>query len=84
MAELRRLGYPKIGHCDIWFIEELQVLCLSNHSKLLYCNLLHNSSQYIATNESFGAVTLQSFDVHKALKEICNEIVAEKGALPTW
>lgn len=81
VAEIRRLGYPKIGHYDIWLIEELQLLYHSNHGILLYPNLT-NSSQYISTNESFDAVALQSFKVRGALQERCREIQEDKGSLP--
>jgi len=82
VAELRRLGFPKIGHCDIWLIEELQDLHLLNRGVILYPEVT-NSSQYIETNESFDAVALQSTVVHDALKERCKIIESEKGALPT-
>ena len=82
VAEMRRLGYPKIGHYDIWLIEELQELHLSNHGVVLYPDVT-NSSQYIKTNESFDAVALQSAVVHDALKERCKVIETEKGSLPT-
>ena len=82
VAEIRRLGYPKIGHYDIWLVEELQMLYLSNHGILLHPNVT-NSSQYISTNESFDAVALQSISVHESLKERCREIENSKGSLPT-
>ena len=81
VAETCRLGYPKIGHYDIWLIEELQLLYLSNRGILLYPNVT-NSSQYILTNESFDAVALQSFSVHESLKERCEEIKDSNGLLP--
>ena len=81
VAEKRRLGFPKIGHHDIWLIEELQILHLSNHGAILYPEVT-NSSQYIGTNESFDAVALQSAVVHDALKERCKIIESEKGSLP--
>jgi hypothetical protein len=82
VAEIRRLGYPKIGHYDIWLIEELQLLHMSNHGILLYPNVT-NSSQYISTNEIFDAVALQHILVRESLKERCNEIKDIRGALPT-
>jgi hypothetical protein len=82
VAETRRLGYPRIGHYDIWLIEELQLLYLSNRGILLYPNVT-NSSQYISTNESFDAVALQSILVHESLKERCEEIKDSNGLLPT-
>jgi hypothetical protein len=82
VAEIRRLGYPKISQYDIWLIEEPQFLYLSNHGILLYPNVT-NSSQYISTNESFDAGAWQSISVHESLKDRCKEIENSKGTLPT-
>ena len=81
LAGPRHLGYPEIGHYDIWLIEELKLLYLSNHGTLLYPNTT-NSSQYISTNESFDAVALQSISVDKPLKERCKDIENNDSSLP--
>ena len=37
--KIHRLGYPKISHYDIWLIEGLQLLYMSNHGIMLYPNV---------------------------------------------
>jgi hypothetical protein len=71
VVEIRRLGYPMIGHYDIWLIKELQLLHLSDDEILLNPNATH-LSQYFSTNEIFDAVALQSISVRESLKERYN------------
>ena len=59
VAKMRHLGYPKIRYHDIWLIEELQLLYMSNHGIVLYPNVT-TSLQFISMNKSFGTVVLQS------------------------
>ena len=39
VAKMRRLGYPKLSHYDIWLIRKLQLLHMSNHGTLLHPNV---------------------------------------------
>ena len=79
---MRRLGYPKIGHYDMWLIEELKLLHLTNHGMVLHPNVT-NSSRYISTNKSFDAAAFQSILVHESLKKRQTEIENSEGTLPT-
>lgn len=80
VSEKRRDGYPKIGHCDTWEVDELQSLVLKTRGYLLFPNW-SNSSEYVTTEESFDVVALQSKDVQEALEARCQEL-EERGALP--
>ena len=82
IAKMPRLGYPKISRYDMWLIQELQLLCMSNHGILLHPNIT-TSSQYISTNKSFGAVALHSVLVRESLKERFNKIKDSRSALLT-
>ena len=51
-----------------WEVDELQLLVYKNRGFFLFPNW-SNSSEYVATDESFDVVALQSKDDHDALQE---------------
>ena len=67
-AERRRFGYPKLGHYDTWLIDQLQILVLRNHGRVLYPNW-SNASEYKETSESFDTVAIHNSELHNALNE---------------
>ena len=67
-AEQRRFGYPKLGHYDTWLIDQLQILVLRNHGRVLYPNW-SNASEYKETSESFDTVAIHNSELHNALNE---------------
>ena len=69
IAVIRRLGHPRLGHYDLWLIDELQLLVEKNHGVLLYPEW-SNASDYITTPERFGTVCLHSPALHKAVNDI--------------
>ena len=73
VSEIRREGFPKIGHYDTWEVEELQVLVLKNRGFLLFPNW-SNSCEYLVPKESFDIVALQSTEVQEALEARCQSI----------
>eukprot|EP00956_Cyclotella_meneghiniana_P003609 scaffold4428_cov57-Cyclotella_meneghiniana.AAC.1 len=66
MSQLRRHGYPTLGHYDTWLIDQLQTVVLENRGIILYPNW-SNASEYKDTNESFDTVALHSRALHEAL-----------------
>ncbi|GFH52681.1 hypothetical protein CTEN210_09158 [Chaetoceros tenuissimus] len=57
VSEMRRSGFPQLGHFDTWLVDELQILEERNYGHLLYPGW-SNSSDYIQTPESMGTVAV--------------------------
>lgn len=66
-SELRRLGFPIVGHFDTWLIDQLQNLVMQNRGSQLFPDW-SNASDYKTTNESFDTIALHSAEVHDAIK----------------
>ena len=56
VSERRRSGFPRLGHCGTWLIDELQ---LHNHNAHLHPGW-SNTAEFQDTDERFGTVPLQS------------------------
>jgi hypothetical protein len=69
VSELRRIGYPKLGHFDTWLIDLLQRLVEQNHG-VLYIPSWSNASDYVATSEVFDTVPLHSDALEAAILAI--------------
>lgn len=80
-SELRRFGYPKVGHYDSWLIDKLQNLVLDVTGATLY-QYWSNASDYRDTPEKLGTVPLQSSELKDALTEQWeNRVVRSKVKL---
>jgi len=68
--EFRRSAVMDFQRLDTttWEVDELQLLVYKNRGFFLFPNW-SNSSEYVATDESFDVVALQSKDDHDALQE---------------
>ena len=62
-AELRRFGFPKIGHYDMWLIDQLQNLVMRNRDTRLFPNW-SNASDHKTTEESFDTIALHSAELY--------------------
>ena len=67
-SELRRFGFPKIGHYDTWLVDQLQHLVMQNRDTRLFPNW-SNVSEFWSTDESFDNIALHSQELHKTLLE---------------
>jgi len=65
-SELRRFGFPKIGHYDTWLINQLQNLVMKNRDARLFPNW-SNASDFRSTDESFDTIALHTAELHDAL-----------------
>jgi hypothetical protein len=68
VSEKRRFGFPRIGHYDTWLVDLLQILVMKNHGMRIYPDL-SNTSDYIATDESFDSIALHSHRLDDAVRE---------------
>eukprot|EP00956_Cyclotella_meneghiniana_P034536 scaffold105890_cov72-Cyclotella_meneghiniana.AAC.1 len=66
MSELRRDGFPTLGHYDTWYIDQLQIIVLENRGRVLYPNW-SNASEFKETSESFDTVAIHNTSLHEAL-----------------
>ena len=66
MSQLRRHGYPTLGHYDAWLIDQLQIIVLENRGVILYPNW-SNASEFKETSESFDIVAIHNMALHEAL-----------------
>ena len=73
-SENRRLGFPRIGHCDTWLIDKLQLLVQANRGVILYPHWV-NASDYKNTSETFGTVALHN-------EELANKLSHRVSQLP--
>lgn len=67
MSQLRRHGFPTLGHYDTWYIDQLQIMVLENRGRVLYPNW-SNASEFKETCESFDTVAIHNTELHEALK----------------
>ncbi|KAL7546679.1 hypothetical protein ACHAWF_010011 [Thalassiosira exigua] len=65
-SQHRRLGYPRIGHCDTWLVDLYQNLARKNHGLQIYSGWT-NTSDYKFTEENFDTVPLHTQSLHNAL-----------------
>ena len=68
ISERRRLGFPILGHFDTWLVDQLQLLVLSNHGRVLYPDW-SNASDFVETPERFDTVAIHDTKLHEALNE---------------
>jgi hypothetical protein len=78
----RRLGFPRIGHYDIWLVEIYQALVMKNHGLRIYPEL-GNTSDYGTTNESFDTIPLHSKSLAKAVQRRYDELDTSQLSLTT-
>ena len=66
-SERNRTRFPRIGHYNTWFIDELQRLVLQNHGVLMFPDW-SNTSEFKDTAERFGTIPIHTKDLGDALK----------------
>jgi hypothetical protein len=74
MSERRWPGFPRIGHYDTWFIDELQNLVLENHGTRTF-SAWTNTCEFLPTPETFRTLALRS----KELTDRVNSIQIDKS-----
>lgn len=67
ISEMRREGFPKLGHYSTEKIDQLQELCLHNHGCVLYPGWI-SASAYKSTDETLDTIALHHSELHTALK----------------
>ena len=55
VSELRRLGFPKLGHVDTWLIDKLQILVFENHGLEVYPNW-SNTGDFLETPGAYYGI----------------------------
>ena len=65
-SEIRREGFPKIGHYNTWLIDQLQNLVMQNRGWRIFPNW-YNASDYKITEETFDTIALHSVQLHEVL-----------------